>query len=321
MRKILISILTLGAMLSFGFNIKGADVPPPTVTNTLLYSGYYMIYAEWAIPEGTKYFELTIPIYNILVMTQTGSNIKSYINFMDASKTTIQQFDFEDLGGSLYGIFRFISDRYELDGTQFVGIGFMHNEGSSLPSGLIADMQTNVTLKANNVLRYVTYLTQGVLYQSSLFVDIPSKPSNPTAPTGYVFNGWVLGNGEPYNYTAITEEQLFNDTLYLYADFVPENYTDPIPEPTSNVPTDLRNILALVRLDNTDGYGIFFIIISIILIGGGVLFLRLNAFILAIVELIWLGLSMYLGLITIWIGIVIGLFIVLIILYRMKVDV
>lgn len=321
MRKILISILTLGVMFGFGLKIKAETAPLDSAINVNLYSTYYAINMKWAIPEGTIYIELSIPIYSGLVMTQSGSGLKSYINFMDSSSVTIEDYEFEEIGGRMYGLFRFILSEYNADGTLFFGVTFMHNYGSSLPSGLLADMQTNVTVKANDTLRSVKYYTNSVLYTTSLFVDIPQVPIDPTPPTGYVFNGWVTGDGLSYNFTEISDEDLFNETLYLYADFVPENYTDPIPEPTTNVPQDLRNILALVRLDNVDGYGIFFVIISIILIGGGVLFLKLNAFILAIVELVWLGLSMYLGLITIWIGIVIGLFIVLIILYRMKVDV
>jgi hypothetical protein len=196
----------------------------------------------------------------------------------------------------------------------------MHNYGSSLPSGLLADMITNVTVKANDVIRTVKYYTNGVLYQTSLFVDIPQAPTDPTPPTGYIFNGWVLGNGEPYNYRQVTDDELFQENFYLYADFVPETFTDPIPEPTTSVPQDLRNLLAVVRLDNSNGYGIFFVIVSIVLIGVAVAFLKLNALIIAVIELVWLGLAMYIGLITIWIGVVVALMIILIILYRMKVQ-
>lgn len=321
MRKILITILTIGAIFSFSLKINAETAPLVSGSNTNLYSRYYAINMKWGIPEGTVYIELIIPIYAGLVMTQTGSGLKSYINFMDGSSVTIEDYDFEEIGGRMYGLFRFILSEYNAEGTLFFGVTFMHNYGVSLPSGLLPDMQTNVIVKANDTLRRVKYYTNSVLYQTSLFVDIPQVPSDPTPPSGYVFNGWVTGDGLPYNFTEISDDDLVDETFYLYADFVSETYTAPIPEPTTNVPQDLRNILALVRLDNVEGYGIFFVLVSIVLIGVSVLLLKLNALIIAVIELVWLGLSMYLGLITIWIGVVIALFIAVIILYRMKVDV
>lgn len=318
MRKIFSFILLIGMMLSVGVKINANTVSNPTANNINLFSTYYAIAMNWEIPEGTIYIEVTIPIYSGLVMTQTGSGLKSYIDFKDESNTSIEDYDFEEIGGRMYGVFRFILSEFNAPDTRNFSMVFMHNYGSSLPSGLIADMTANIIVKANDTLRYVKYYSQGVLYITNLFVDIPITPSPPTPPTGYEFNGWTYGSGEPYNFTAVTNNDLINDTFYLYADFIPTTNAVVVPEPTTSVPQDVRNILALVRLDNTSGYGVAYALLAIIIIVVSILWLKADALIIAFIELVWLGLALYIGLLSLWVTIVIGLFIVLVIMYKLK---
>lgn len=318
MRKILILTLMIGVFMGFRLNIKAYDIPDMYVDNINLYSTYYAVSIEWEIPEGIVYVEVDIPIYTLLKMTQTGSGIKSSITFSDENDMTIETYNFENLGGRIHGLFRFILSEYDVTGARYVNILLVHDEGVSLPSGIIDNIETNVILKADEVIKFVRYYSQGSIYATSMFIDVPVRPSDPTPPTGYIFNGWVKANGEPYTFRAVAPEEIIVDTFYLYADFVPSSSEVIVPEPSSNVPTGLREILALARLDNTEGYGVFYVLIAVVIIGLMSFFLKANALIIGIAELVWLSLSLFLGLLSLWIAIAVGLFIVMVIMYMMN---
>ena len=299
-RKLITLALLLLLPFSFAFKVEADELEPINASNTLLYSTYYAIIINYEVPEGTIYVDITIPAFTGLVLTQTGSGVKSYLQFDAEDFTSPVLYEFEDIGGKLFGRFRFILNEYSATGARKFTIVLMHNYGVSLPSGYLASLMAGITYKVDDVIYNVKYYSQGVLYDTDIFIDTPLPVTDPTPPTNYEFEYWALSNGTPYEYTIVTADMVVNDTFYLYARFTPIVSGVDVDEPTGNVPSGLTSILGLVNLDNTFGYNVFYVFIGLLLIVVLVWKFQAPILIVTFVEIAWLGISMFMGIVNIW---------------------
>lgn len=163
-------------------------------------------------------------------------------------------------------------------------------------------MQEETNIQFNDRLYYVRYYVDGILWDTGIFSTIPNQIPNPVTPN-QTFEGWYLANGNRYDFQQpITQTQLFNNELYLYAKItnrppIDTNLGDP--EPSEFFGT----IFETIGMNSQVGYVIMYLI-TIIISLVGLKAINLPNILLMIVMLLITALFMFMGFLPVLMAIV-----------------
>ena len=145
------------------------------------------------------------------------------------------------------------------------------------------------------------------LYYSINYNDTFVLPPNPPDQGYLYFMYWAYVDGKPYNNVEIDPFYYVDDKVNLYAKFKPLPSTTPIPEnPTGVLDNGFGEILNTFKLNNVQGLRIVYVVVALVLLFAGIIFFK-NVVLIALLEIAWLGLAMFMGIVDLWIVIIIGL--------------
>lgn len=271
------------------------------------------------------YYELpsSQPVYfragrlaNRYLFSFESSNIYPADGFSDLS---IYTGDFSFLTSYLYGAITYESfvtiydkDNIELDDIFFKDMPLSDNGYLVEPEylGYTADdifyfrltfyvFQDSYSLGPENINEQIRYvydldLIEVVFYDYELNVHdtdsvllgyIPDEPTQPTMPEGKYFKNWVDINGDVYDFTAISENQIINNQVLLY----PLAYDDVVLPDFTILNTDVEdtggvtNLLASMGFLTQEALSILYVIILIIIT---IILVRLGVMPLAILFIL-----------------------------------
>jgi hypothetical protein len=134
----------------------------------------------------------------------------------------------------------------------------------------------------------------------------PSRPIDPTPPSGSTFIGWRKADGTLYAFDQISPEDLnTNATLNLYATYSGfyDSGNEVITEPEGNAPAGLIAVFGAFGLDNDAGYIFLYILVMMIMMVT-FMFWKLPTFVSIVVALAVTVLFLVMGLLPVYAAIV-----------------
>ncbi|MEM0172967.1 MAG: hypothetical protein QXI16_00505 [Sulfolobaceae archaeon] len=173
----------------------------------------------------------------------------------------------------------------------------------------VLDYMSNITITQILAPYTLNLWNENELYYTSRFSDnIIVLPLPPIAPVGYEFIGWAYVDGSLYNGSVI--EPYFIDetgTVNLYAKIYRSGIVPDIPDnPEGTLDNGFGEILNTFKLNNVQGLRIVYVVVALVLLFAGIRFFK-NVVLIALLEIAWLGLAMFMGIVDLWIVIIIGL--------------
>lgn len=154
--------------------------------------------------------------------------------------------------------------------------------------------------------KFVSNLT--TVYTTTFVGYVSTYPSDPTAPSGYMFDGWYDSEGNLYGFNtayAVADDKLIDNIFYLYARFKAIPPTDLFPDTGGGDPlAAVMTLLAAYGLDS-DGGRTFLYVVFLILINGVIYwYLKVNALVAVSVSLAITILFMFIGILPLPVSII-----------------
>ena len=170
---------------------------------------------------------------------------------------------------------------------------------SSIPSGFMQNWNENAYVSINP--RLAVYYDRLNVYTTEVFYYIPIQPIDPTPPTNYRFIGWMLNDGEMFDfYTIPTAENYDGTNLPLKAVYQLVGIGQQTPtELSTNMPEALADLLDMFGLYNFTGFIIVYII-TMLLVVVPMIMAGFKTMIILISMIVVTGLFTFLGMLPLF---------------------
>ena len=270
------------------------------------------------IPANPTYFELYIPRtnYNAYSTVVDGITYQSWFHLYDENLSGKLTIPLENLDPYRESWGSYIMDQatlqsFNIDDYAYFGIEMIQTY-AGIANPLYVEwfnerfeFSFNVEIEHDGI-NEITYQIGDVLYYKYLYNtgEIPDKPIDPDYPN-LKFLGWYLEDGTLYDFTnPIPFNPMLIDVI-LSAKFV---FKQPAGTDgtNDNTPSAFTNILTIIGFNNTTGKLIIFIL-TIVVITVLSLWLKLEAFIIMIVDTLVFSLFIFLGWLPLYAIIILGI--------------
>lgn len=322
-KKLLLFALIIGTGFSISFIKVEAtmeDYPDPFSYYPIGNGKTHILYSSafFKIPDIPTYFELYIPRtnYNVYSATVDGITYQSMFNLYDENLSGKFSRPLEDLDPYRESWGSYIMDQptlqlFDIDDYVYFGIEMVQTYSGNANPLYVEWFNERFEFSFDTEIEHdgiyeITYQIGDVLYYKYLFNsgNIPDKPIDPVFDN-LRFTGWYLDDGTLYDFTAPIPFDPIPTDVILTAKFkfqAPEG-TGGIVD---NTPSALETILTVSGFNNVVGKLIIFIFVTI-LVTVLLLWLKLETFIIMIVDTLVFGLFIFLGWIPLYVIIILGL--------------
>lgn len=286
-----------------------------------LFGDYYGVYTEVELLSGTKSISLFIPTSQFHEILYNG--IYAQVIFYGSVDEEIHKYNLTDTGyvGGLHLInLQILEDEgfselpsYTYDQIEYMKITIPQNYDTNIPDGYLDYLTDNSSITYNDNIKRVIYYNETFIHYQELFDTIPTQPDDPIKSSSdpayyYEFVGWYRANGYEYNYSPVRDEDVIDNTFFLYAKFnklINQSYTPD--EPTADYEGRLGAIFFNLGWDQNTGY----LIVLVISLGASLfVYIKyaMSPFIVIIIDSIILGLFTYLGFLPVFVAIALWAF-------------
>ncbi|MEM0173085.1 MAG: hypothetical protein QXI16_01100 [Sulfolobaceae archaeon] len=339
-KKYFILILLLGLFINLNLIKSNAGTMDENIDDFYYYTGdtEHYLYSSFYYPidNSKTYFGVYIPYtaYSNTVL-ENDPNLKTIIKLYNSSYVEVEQLDLYELWLSADGHYSFMED---------TGYGILWLEQGDLGWGdeffsrsywQLQIVQTYsrhadpvylewfndqfnwtfnddfddllLTLQPNIINETVTYYVGGRVWYKTYYDEIPPKPVDPYIQN-FEFIGWWVFNGIDYDYYDFTPFEFgsyesYDTRLNAQFKFNPVRLGEGEYD---NTPSALEKLLTVTGLNNTIGKLLLYVI-TLLLTIGLMLWIKLDVFIITLVEIILFGLFIFMGWIPIYMIIILGL--------------
>lgn len=339
-KKFIILVLILGLFINLSVIKLNAGTMDENIDDFYYYTGdnEHYLYSSFYYPiDNTKtYFGFYIPYtaYSNVIL-ESDPYLKTVINLYNSSYVQVSQIDLYDVWNAVDGYYSYMEDTglgvYWLEqgdlgaGDEFFSYTYwqlqivqtydQHADPTYLSwfnskfNWSFNDNFDNLllTLQPNVAEDTVTYYVGGRLWYKTYYDDIPPKPIDPDIEN-FQFLGWWSFNGIDYDYyngiDPIPWDYYSADDISLVAQF------KFIPTPKGvgeydNTPSSLEHILTVTGFNNPLGKLIIYTVVMLVTVGL-MLWIKLELFIIMLVEVVIFAFFIFLGWIPIYMIIILG---------------
>ncbi|MEM0173568.1 MAG: hypothetical protein QXI16_03565 [Sulfolobaceae archaeon] len=184
---------------------------------------------------------------------------------------------------------------------------------------LLEYLQTSIIFSEVLLEGFVYYYNKISLYHTAYFKGFIQNPptTTPSHPKGYEFYRWVTLDGVPVHPDEyILETHLSNDgNLRLYAQYAIPSEDGDITSPEVDDESAIIHFLSAFGLDNTSGFVLLYVVLSMILLFIIVL-LKLGSTVAGISQIGLSVLFWILGMLPIWVMLIISILVIYLLIMK-----